>query len=50
MSKIQKMKAIHNAAAAAVFALSTVVTMSKIQKMKAIHNEGVHDLNHGVLL
>ncbi len=38
MSKIQKMKAIHNSFQTFAIASSTVVTMSKIQKMKAIHN------------
>ena len=38
MSKIEKMKAIHNLRQIYVKNMIDVVTMSKIEKMKAIHN------------
>ena len=38
MSKILKMKAIHNICSCVPSPISAVVTMSKILKMKAIHN------------
>ncbi len=38
MSKILKMKAIHNIVRSASYSSNAVVTMSKILKMKAIHN------------
>ena len=38
MSKIKKMKAIHNHALTVMAKTFDVVTMSKIKKMKAIHN------------
>ena len=41
MSKIQKMKAIHNTLLRAVQPPKDVVNLSKIQKMKAIHNKMV---------
>ena len=38
MSKIQKLRAIHNGLLKEVMDFLTVVTMSKIQKLRAIHN------------
>ena len=50
MSKIGKMKAIHNPARSVRRRSQGVVTMSKIGKMKAIHNTKLDDpVNDGVL-
>ena len=38
MSKVEKMKAIHNLRLMLRRLLHGVVTMSKVEKMKAIHN------------
>ena len=38
MSKIEKLKAIHNIFASVSQTIMDVVTMSKIEKLKAIHN------------
>ena len=39
MSKVKKMKAIHNAFGLLKMSRRAVVTMSKVKKMKAIHND-----------
>ncbi len=38
LSKLRKMKAIHNASGEVTFRQSGVVMLSKLRKMKAIHN------------
>ena len=39
LSKIEKMKAIHNSSGFIYIIVTDVVTLSKIEKMKAIHNQ-----------
>ena len=50
MSKIGKMKAIHNERPMCVSGGVTVVTLSKIGKMKAIHNPSMFELAQLILL
>ena len=42
LSKIEKMKAIHNKSDLRMLKEADVVTLSKIEKMKAIHNRGLN--------
>ena len=48
MSKVGKMRAIHNRRSISRRRRSAVVTMSKVGKMRAIHNDGRLTLTHPV--